>query len=126
MTEFELIMAAAEVDNSSNFLGETGVALTTGYLLIAYYVGAKLTHGQTALVNSLYVCVSFMFYFVGREKAALKDYFESEALKLNPDIPYRDVMQGNEALFPFSLILTVVITTSCLAFMWRVRHPRSG
>ena len=125
MTEFELVMAAAEVDNTANFIGETGIALTTGYLLIAYYMGTKLTFGQTVLINSLYVLVSLLFYFAGEEKAALKDYFETEALKLNPDIPYRDVVQGSDALLPFPLILTLVVTMSCLAFMWRVRHPKT-
>ena len=56
----------------------------------------------------------------------LKEYFESEALKLNPDIPYTDVMQGDDALLPFPLIFTIVVTFSCLAFMWRVRHPKPG
>ena len=126
MTEYELVMAAAETGNSANFIGETGIAITTGYLLIAYYIGGKLTFGQVALINSLYVVLTMGLYFTGQEKAELKEYFETEALKLNPEIPYTDVLDGGDALLPFQLIFTVVITLACLAFMWRVRHPKPG
>lgn len=124
MTEFELVMAAAEVDNMNNFIGDTGIAMTTGYLLVAYYIGEKLTIGQVTLINSLYISMSIAFYYAGEEKTALKDYFEGEALKLNPDIPYRDVFEGNEAILPFKLMFTAIVVVACLGFMWRVRHPK--
>jgi hypothetical protein len=55
MTVAELVgIAQGEIQNVLA-LSEASLTLTTGYLLVAYFVGAKLTFFQVSLVNVIFL-----------------------------------------------------------------------
>ena len=117
-------MAALETDHTLQAQGEFTFGVTTGYLVLAHFIGRQLSLGQVALVNTLFIAAQLTFLATTREKVQVISYFESEALKLNPDLPYVTVVIGEGAL-PFVEITTFIVTLACLAFMWRVRHPKA-
>lgn len=55
MTIFELVVAAQGEAQAALTINESGLAALTGYLLIAYFTGAKLTLFQVSLVNTIFV-----------------------------------------------------------------------
>lgn len=123
MTEYELVAAAAAMGEVQQGLNETAFAILTGYLLIAHYIGRELSFGQVLFVNMMFILMQAVIHFTGAEKGDLAAYFESEARRLNPEIPFRDVIQGKDAP-PVPEIMVVLVTIAALAFMWRVRHPK--
>jgi hypothetical protein len=124
MTEYELVSLSAEMAQIYQGINETALAILTGYLLIAHYIGKDLSFGQVSFVNVLFAINQVALFFTGQEKGDVAAYFESEARKLNPDIPFRDVVQGESAL-PLTELTYVLVTLAALAFMWRVRHPKA-
>ena len=124
MTEYELVSISAEMAQIYQGINETALAILTGYLLIAHYIGKNLSLGQVSFVNILFVLNQFALFFTGQEKAEVAAYFEAEASKLNPEIPFREVVQGESAL-PVAELTYILVTVAALAFMWRVRHPKS-
>lgn len=84
-----------------------------------------MSFGQVSFVNILFLINQFALFFTGQEKAEVAAYFETEARRLNPEIPFREVVQGEGAL-PIAELTYILVTLAALAFMWRVRHPKSG
>lgn len=124
MTEYEFVSLSAEMAQIYQGINETALAILTGYLLIAHYIGKELSFGQVSFVNLLFVINQVVLFFTGQEKGDVGVYFESEARKLNPEIPFREVVQGETGL-PIAELTYILVTLAALAFMWRVRHPKT-
>ncbi len=124
MTEYEFVSLSAEMAQIYQGINETALAILTGYLLIAHYIGKELSFGQVSFVNLLFVINQVVLFFTGQEKGDVGAYFESEARKLNPEIPFREVVQGETGL-PIAELTYILVTLAALAFMWRVRHPKT-
>ncbi len=60
MTEFELVDAIQSVmaNATANFTGL--VTLITGYLVVAYIVGSKLSKLQNSIITSLFLIISML------------------------------------------------------------------
>ena len=121
MTESELVEAwGLFLGNSQTGLG-LYLSILSGYLIIAYLVGAKLTRLQVWIVTTLFIwsSASVSLWFAAWWGRALE--FALEAKKLNPE---RQVDNSPEALLVFTLMLWGGIVAS-LFFMWSVRHPKT-
>ena len=124
MTEYELISAISEVSTGLRASNEFGLAVLTGYLLIAHYVGRSLSFGQVAFVNVMFVAVQLSLHLGAQEDAEILAYLEQQAVQLNPNLPFnKDVSTAFGGIFTHLAVL--LITSACLAFMWRVRHPKA-
>jgi hypothetical protein len=121
MTEAELVEAwGLFLGNSQSGLG-LYLSIISGYLIIAYLVGAKLTRVQASIVTTLFAfaSVSVSLWFAAWWGRALE--FAMEAKQLNPS---RQVDNSPEAIMVFTLMLWLGIVAS-LYFMWSVRHPKT-
>jgi hypothetical protein len=75
MTEFELISLIYTANEAGNMALALYLTTVSGYLIVAYSVGAKLTRGQVALTNALFVFFSFAFTFSATTSfLAMTDY----------------------------------------------------
>jgi hypothetical protein len=121
MTEAELVESwGLFLGNSQAGLG-LYVSILTGYLIVAYLVGAKLTRVQVWIVTTLFTfaSTSVSLWFSAWWGRALE--FALEAKELNPN---RRVDNSPEALWIFTIMLWLGIVAS-LYFMWTVRHPKT-
>jgi len=101
-----------------------GFTLVSGYLVIAYLVGDKLTIRQVSLVNAIFlvanisstlgVAVSASNGLLGIRQAAA-GLNEVTALTQNQAM----------AVVIVGLVVNIAIVFGCLKFMWDIRHPKS-
>ena len=120
MTEAELVEAwGLFLGNSQTALG-LYLSVLSGYLIIAYLVGDKLTRAQVVIVTVLYVCATTIItlWFFAWWSRALE--FAMEAKQLNPD---RQVANSVQTTWSITVMLFMAIVAS-LYFMWSIRHPK--
>jgi hypothetical protein len=87
MTEFELIQAAQGAIDTAMEGVQWQLTMITGYLLIAYFIGAKLSTLQVAFVNFVFLlmhtsAVSSVVMGLLRES-----YYTQQVLKISPETP---------------------------------------
>ncbi len=119
-TDVEQIVAVAQltteqlggVSNAMNLY----LTVTSGFLLVAYFIGKDLTRLQTTIITVLYVV------FATFNTLAVMTYFQSAfyfghtyGLGRVPSWP----IYGMPILFGLGIL-------ACLKFMWDVRHPKTG
>ena len=123
MTEYELVDAIASV-NSILIQGQAiTITALSGYMIVAYSVGAKLTTFQTAFISLLLVTLGF----IG---------LQGQIYNINELIRYatqlqelREGGQYSEATTQVSIWvffgMRFLLVGGALAFMWQVRHPKN-
>ncbi|MGD2008158.1 MAG: hypothetical protein PVJ95_07790 [Cellvibrionales bacterium] len=97
------------------------LTLISGYLIIAYLVGAKLPGHQILLVNGLFLLASFWIAFpafAAYERAAFLLSLTSETFR-SPRSAGMYIAPGASVVVFSGAIL------ASLKFMWDVRHPKS-
>ena len=114
---WELILLSQA--NAATFIAML-LTLISGYLVIAYLVGAKLSGQQILLVNGLFLlsaCSIAFPAFAAYERASFLLSLTSEA--------YRSPRSAGIHLAPgaSAVIFSGAILAS-LKFMWDVRHPK--
>ena len=121
MTEYELADLMGSVSGDSLVFIPLVISLVSGYLVVAWLIGSKLTKSQLYLINSLFLGMNLLLgsAWVTRVQVALS--YQSELLELNPE---RAGLVG-PWLIPAVFILAISGITACLKFMWDVRHPRT-
>jgi hypothetical protein len=119
MTEYELIDA---LNSTVGLLVNTFsvyIAVTSGYLVCAYMVGARLTTFQALVVSVLYLTSvgvgTWAMFSIGNHATELAREIE----ELNPDRSFGMRRAVTNAL-TFVCALGV---PACLKFMWDLRHP---
>ena len=121
MTEYEL----ADVIASYSMAAMTAMTLyltaVTGYLVVAFSAGDRLSTSQVFIVSALFVFVSCFFLYgtAGYFYRAL-DYVQDLKL-LDPDRR----MTLNIETISFIAVLELLGIFAALYFMWNVRHPKS-
>lgn len=125
MTEYQLIDVLNSTLAQAWTISQYGLSIQTGYLLIAYFIGRKLTLFQVSFVNFTFLLMSALVIASLREVslrvqqmiASLSDasaYFSNYAglSRFNPD---------EITAWPVYLA-GGVLTAGCLIFMWTMRH----
>ena len=96
------------------------LTLISGYLIIAYLVGAKLPGQQILIVNGLFLMASFWIAFpafAAYERAAFLLSLTSET--------FRSPLSAGMYIAPgASVVVFVGAILASLKFMWDVRHPK--
>ena len=125
MTEYEMMDVIVNRFATMTDQAALYFALVSGYLIAAFFVGARLTRLQVFVVNSL-----FIMWTVG----LLIGWSTSLEATLDLDAAIRQLesptvgstMNGAAAsAYLFSIVQTIGIIAS-LIFMWSVRHPKTG
>jgi hypothetical protein len=117
--DVEQILAAAQL--STEIFGQatetmnTYLTATSGYLLVAYFIGKNLTRLQAAIVTVLYGLFALF------ATIATVSYFENAFYFGHTYGVGRAPSWGSygvSGLFCFGIL-------ACLKFMWDVRHPKT-
>jgi hypothetical protein len=100
-------------------LSERFMTVLFGYLIVAYFIGAKLTSVQAGIMSMLYL---FWLWRLSIAIYTLSDTGKvilSEMEKTSPDLVVAIPSVWN-LIFLYS-----ILTLASLYFMWSVRHPKT-
>jgi hypothetical protein len=99
---------------------ERFMTLLSGFLLVAYFLGSKLTPVQTGILTALYL------FWMSRMVATLDILVVSANTTLGEmrNIAPELVTDTPPVLPLFGLMF--LLTAGSLYFMWTVRHPNTG
>lgn len=121
LTEYELAGLAVDIQEPITAVVSVFLTILSGYLVIAWLVGAKLTRAQVGLINTLFVG------FQGMEILAWGGrwmfYFRclNELESFDP-VFYRVTSPVVVSLFGILMLASIF---GSLKFMWDIRHPKT-
>lgn len=120
LTEYELADLAMSAQASATPTTALFVTIMTGYLIVAWLVGNKLTRTQVVFINVLFIF--FQLSLVVGWSLRWEIYYKYTTIlnSIEPtlwDIGYPAVVVA------FSIMMCASIP-GCLKFLWDVRHPK--
>ena len=121
MTEYELADLMGAASSDSLVFIPIIVSIISGYLVVAWLVGAKLSLSQVSLVNSLFVAFVGLMMSSWLVRIKLSLSYQNELLAMNPD----RAMLVKPWLVPSVSGATALMLLACLKFMWDIRHPET-
>jgi hypothetical protein len=97
------------------------ITITSGYLIVAYLIGDKLTKTQVAIVNTLYIVMSSITAYGTTIWIVRGAYFslQQSAIEVGMPLHATYIVPAMIGVFMIGGIVT------CLKFMWDVRHPKA-
>ena len=121
MTEYELLDLVGTWKADTVSLATSSVSILFAYILVAYFVGAKLTRAQYVIVTILMLWhCSINLFQIQVNQQSLIEYHEL----IRPEWADKAVRNG--------MIMRWVIGTggvmsilAALFFMWSIRHPKA-
>jgi hypothetical protein len=122
MTAYEYLDLANSATANNISLLTFGFTVITAYLLVAYFIGSKLTTIQVVAITVLYTIA--LLINITAQIDALSDAMEYKRLasEIAADVEFR--LRPNAHYFIIAVrSLTYVIS---LWFMWNMRHPKAG
>jgi hypothetical protein len=95
--------------------------IISGYLIVAWTVGEKLTRAQVTMINLLFLSIApiSIWGWLGRYLVAWD--LQNRLLELNPQTAARVSMY---VITGFPIIISMLIIGS-MKFMWDIRHPKT-
>lgn len=122
MTESELIEAVTSYFELVFIAVTLYVSVCSGYLVVAYLIGSKLTKSQMVVVSSLYTFIAVLMAY-----AAMGFLNRTINYLEGLDTIERYGVGGHASplvivILPLILIFGVL---ACLKFMWDIRHPKT-
>jgi hypothetical protein len=127
LNEFDL----SELAYLGNEAGNTALALymtaISGYLIIAYVVGAALNRYQIVLINSLFLFFSGAFTYSAFVSFQGMRYYSEESAKIRGDPA--GLSSTAEDAFVATIVVSLILgMIGAIAFMWdiRSRHGRDA
>jgi small-conductance mechanosensitive channel len=113
---FELLRMEATYTLS---LGELSITILTGYLLIAFFIGARLTRFQVIFATAVYSVMYLSTAVSLSQSQAVLVYLTNSMQGSGSEIPV--VSSANPSL---SYLVTGLLYLGSIYFMWSVRHPK--
>jgi hypothetical protein len=123
MTEIELIQAAQGAAEQAMAGVQWQLSMITGYLLIAYFIGTKLSTLQIAFVNLVFLLMHTNAVVSVVMGILRESYYTQQVLKISPETPNIG-SSGDGAVV--CVVGSLIITAGCLSYMWSVRHPKTA
>ena len=123
MTEVEAYNALLATSDYAINLGEQSIALLTGYLLIAFFIGKRLTLFQVSFVN-----IAFSLMFLSAQISLATNlstlvYFAEFLTYMGSEIPTRGIQADDWVATPlFALSVSMMLFGGALYFMWTIRN----
>jgi hypothetical protein len=124
MTISELVLMSQGDAGTALMLSDSALAIMSGYLLIAYFIGAKLTLFQASFVNCIFILVRFVSFLTLQGVLKRNQYWIDKIQELDPSIPYGTMAQGDRGSAAAWAVF-IIMTGGALLFMWQVRHPKN-
>jgi len=122
MTELEVYDALMLANEMAADNGQTLLTVLTGYLLITFFVGEKLTTFQVFFVNTVFLLTYASTWQSLVEYSDTAVHFRNLLLSMGSELPVAVTELG--ATSEFQIAIAILLTTGSLYFMWTVRHPQ--
>jgi hypothetical protein len=122
MTEMDAYNALMLANNQAESVGEILLTVLTGYLLIAFFMGDKLTTFQVCFVNVVFLLAYTSTWASLIEYLSTATYFREILVSLQSDLPMARITPNATPVF--NILVAFLLTTGALYFMWAVRHPK--
>jgi len=121
LTEYELVDLAVSMQETVTPPISVFITILSGYLVVAWLIGAKLTRTQVGLINALFI--GFQVMLVLSWGGRWEFYFRlANALhSFDPDF-YAVTHPAIVSVFGILMVASIV---GCLKFMWDIRHPKT-
>ena len=120
MTEAEMIEAGTSFYELSATMLSLYLTATTGYLLVAFFVGIKLTRIQLVTISGLYLIFALISTYMAVGYGIRGISYMELVAQLNTDT---ELYTTNALPIGMAICLLGGIFAS-LYFMWSVRHPK--
>ena len=120
MTEAELIGLSQEFWSHTISLLTVFITLLSGYLVVAYLVGKKLTFFQVSIVSVLYISLSSLVLFAVYAFTARA----TETAQLAMELTTQRTLGPTPSIAWGLLAICVCCTVASLIFMWNIRHSK--
>jgi hypothetical protein len=121
MTEYELADLLASFSGDTLVYIPMVISVVSGYLVVAWLVGNRLSRSQVSLVNVLYVSFMLLLGFSWAKRVSVALSYQDELIAKNPN---RVEVQG-DWLVVVVFVMTSIVLIATLKFMWDIRHPKS-
>ena len=127
MDEYQLIDAMNSTMAQAWTISQYGLSILTGYLLIAHFIGRKLTFFQVSFVNVIFLIMHTLSIV---SNIGLANRIQLLNLKLKAagsDMvlqTFISAVDGGSGTGWPAYLLGTLITVGSLMFMWSVRHPK--
>ena len=125
MSEYELLeLMNGTIDSMGNCF-TIYLSIVSGFLIVAYLVGEKLTLPQTLIIGVLFVFgAGLQVWGIHAYGVAIREYLEQKAV-LSPLTEYQEGILNDNGGTIFAILMAVGIVAS-IYFMWSVRHPKAA
>ena len=129
MTEYELIDAINSTTANAWSVSQYGLSIVTGYLLVAYFIGSKLTKLQVYFVSILFFMMHSLIVvsLIGISKRV--QLLDLKLSQMGSDLGLDSLITAvsDGTAIPWPAYLTgILVALGCFYFMWSVRHPKTG
>lgn len=121
-------MSLAELVESATSYFEIAVNIlglyltaTSGYLIVAYLVGSKLTRSQMTIISTLFAVIATLSAYGATSWIRRAVYFTNQTRAADPAIP----IPPNQFVWVVVGIVLLGGIIACLKFMYDVRHPNT-
>jgi hypothetical protein len=129
MNEYQLVDALNSTMAQSWTISQYGLSILTGYLLIAHFIGRKLTFFQVSFVNCVFLLMHILVVVSNIEVAKRVYLLSNKLQESGSDLGVQSLIEavdsGTGPGWP-AYLTGGLIGVGCLVFMWSVRHPRAG
>lgn len=123
MTELDAYNALTLANEQVMNIGDTLITLLTGYLLISFFVGEKLTTFQVCFVTAVFLMTYVSTWATYIDYIGTTNYLREALADLQSELPLAGGTFNSTATF--SIIVAFLLTIGALYFMWSVRHPKT-
>ena len=123
MTEIEAYNSLVLAQDQAQNIGAMLMTVLTGYLVITFFVGAKLTTFQVSFVNVVFLLSYISTWQTLIEYIATVEYFRDALEALGSELPLAGTALS--AAPAYSIAVACLLTIGALYFMWSIRHPKT-
>jgi hypothetical protein len=99
------------------------LTLVSGYLVVGYLAGTRLSALQTGIVSALFVAgTGLQTWGIQQYQVAISELLNAKS-EITPLTPFQASVASNGASDMFAALMAAGIVAS-LFFMWSIRHPK--
>jgi len=120
LTEYEMADLAMSAQATATPTTALFITILSGYLIVAWLVGEKLTRAQVIFINILFSFFQLSLVAGWSSRWSLSYRYQDALHSIDPSF-YE--LNSPAPLVAFALAMCASIP-GCLKFMWDVRHPR--
>ncbi len=100
------------------------LTLVSGYLVVGYLAGTKLSALQAGIVSALFVAgAGLQTWGIQQYQVAISELLNAKS-EITPLTPFQASVVSNGASDMFAVLMAAGIVAS-LFFMWTIRHPKA-